>query len=214
MWATQIGKRVLTGIEAQLYREGLDRLFDNIHEFEEDDDEGNSPWTSVGVKVFDRLTRSQKIGILEHVSRALLLKSVSCPLQTAVAEGAIAAVYRTILIEIEIEIETKHKDFRKLVRKTCVAYDMKDLCPLIKCDDVEEWHWAIEALLERIFWDRDWEDEFITMDKPPEVTHVQQLMFGIHEDYYTALAPDPTPAQLKLIVKRLHRLLNRRKRSS
>ena len=77
-----------------------------------------------------------------------------------------------------------------------------------ECTDKEHWDGLIEGLEVRIFWDYDWlVDEGPFMDAAPESTLPARYQLGISDDYYTAIAPDPTDNELVTIRKRLSLLL-------
>jgi len=70
---------------------------------------------------------------------------------------------------------------------------------------------AVEDLRSRIFWDRDWEIEYIKPDDPPDKASVIRESMDVDANYYTAVAPDPDPAQLAKIRQSLRELCEGRK---
>lgn len=219
MWRTETGDRVLRGAEAACFQWGIERLVceftdrlsspggDVLPEFEDH---------HVGVRVFDRLSGPERLAILEHVARALLVKSVPCPELTAVAEATIAAVYHQLFGEIDLEIDDARTDLRALLLAAAgeCDYDEEggDPLPALNSDDPEPWRDLIEYLMFRILWDEDWQHEYVKPDDPPHVAEQIRAMARIDASYYTAVPPDPNPAQLERIMKSLARLWNKKVR--
>lgn len=64
----------------------------------------------VGVAAFDRLRKNQKRALLALVGDALKRRDTPCPDLTAPLEGAVAAVFRHVRDEVELEIAAVAKD--------------------------------------------------------------------------------------------------------
>lgn len=207
MWRTQEGDRVLTGAEAAFFRAALGGLVFDLELDADDDDDEIPPRT--GVRVFDRLSLPERLAVLEQVARALLLRSVRCPRHTAVAEGAVAAVYYHALFEVEVEVFEGRRDVRRLIRAACVEAGQAEGLPRVNDGDVGAWADAVEGLMDRVFWDRDWEAEFVKPDDHPDAARVVRGLLTIDDDYYVAVPPDPSPAQLRRVRAGLRRLLRR-----
>lgn len=82
MWRTQCGNRALKPAEWELFREGIDRLRDEIemaYACPED--------LVTGVEVFDGLQPSQKLAMLLRVGKALRDRSEPAPELTALYRG-------------------------------------------------------------------------------------------------------------------------------
>jgi hypothetical protein len=77
--------------------------------------------------------------------------------------------------------------------------------PEIASEDVEEWDLLVgECLANRILWgDGDHEGGPGFMDADPAVSRSCRDELGIAEDYYTAIAPDPTDEQLDSVRRTL-----------
>src|SRR5262245_12259382 len=101
MWRMQDDNRVLTETEWKLFRTGLDLLRDSI----EEDIRGETDGAEIGIPVFDRLTPEQKLALLAHTAQALRDPAVPMPFHTAANEGAIAAVFSMIRVELETELD-------------------------------------------------------------------------------------------------------------
>jgi hypothetical protein len=59
-----------------------------------------------------------------------------------------------------------------------------------------EWDWMIEAIGDGILWDDDWCDASFIMDVDPETASRRKRFLTIDDDYYTAIAPDPSEADI------------------
>jgi hypothetical protein len=78
--------------------------------------------------------------------------------------------------------------------------------------DMEEWTFVIDHMANQILWeDGDFEmgDDF--MDADPVESRLRKEMMGIADDYYTAIAPDPTDKDLEAIREQLRKLTGRKK---
>ena len=77
--------------------------------------------------------------------------------------------------------------------------------PEVSSEDVEEWEFLVaECLANRILWaDGDHEGGTAFMDADPAVSRSCRDELGIAEDYYTAIAPDPTDGQLDSVRRTL-----------
>jgi hypothetical protein len=198
MWRTQEGDRVLRGEEATLFQQGLSNLVFYITGFglDEDDESDTDDW-DVGVRVFDALSRHEKLGILEHVAHALLVKSVKWPPLTAVGEGAVAAVYYHLLGDVETEIDEGGTGSRQLMLAAATECDLDDDLPALDSGEFEEWRDVVELLMDRILWDRDWEEEFVKLDDPPEVARQVRDFVRIDPDLLHGCSTRPKPGTTK-----------------
>src|SRR5207244_4092569 len=75
--------------------------------------------------------------------------------------------------------------------------------------DVEAWDWALDAIEERIFWDRDFTlgDEFL--DQPPDASQALHALAGIDPEYFTTIPREPNKAGLIAVRLTLARLVER-----
>ena len=199
MWRTPEGVRVLSDVEAKLFLAGLSSLVGWLDEDEE--------WES-GVKVFDRLSMPEKLALLEHVAVALLEDQGEPPKQTAVSEGAIAAVYAQLITKVDVELDDPSGGTATCdtVRKAAIAVGLDEFLPTAG-GARSAWRDLLELLLDRILWDRDWMEDWVKPDDPPEVAKWVRDFADIDADYYSAVAPDPNPLQLRRIRESLNRLL-------
>src|SRR4051812_10684455 len=118
----QDADRVLTDAEWALFRTGLDLLRDSI----EEDIRAETDDTDTGIPVFDRLTPEQKLALLADTAHALRDLTIPTPHHTAANEGAIAAVFSMVLVELETELdiagmEEKPTEIRRMLRAVCAG---------------------------------------------------------------------------------------------
>ena len=174
-----------------------------------------------GVPVFDRLSWQQQYAILADVGEALLREDVSPPELSAVNEGTIGAILENVGQCVEYEIDSDdpeiNKDVdRKLWRRLVLAAlaeddtapvaSPEDRLPEPDCNDMEEWDILLESLASGILWDADWLDEDLYMDVDPQTSRLRKQRMNIADAYYTAVAPDPSEAELIAIRHRLKQL--------
>jgi hypothetical protein len=199
MWWTPLGNRVLRGAEGRLFQQGLASLVQAL-----DDCDGEH---DAGVRVFDRLGYPERLAALEQAAQALLVEDVPAPELTAVLEGAVAAVYEGIKEEVEFEVANGGLKLRRAVRAAAEQLDLLDEdAPGLKSDDAFAWETLVDAVTGAIFWDNDWEVDLVEPDDAPDVAERIRDMAGITDDYYSAVPPDPAPAQLAAVRGRLKAL--------
>lgn len=218
MWRTPRGERVLRGPEWALFREGLSSLWDRV----EDSPDGEDDLFDLGVRAFDRLQRGQKLWLLAEAGRALRDEATPAPEPTACLEAAVAAVFRLVLQEIELEIdggiETDDPLFwRRLAKDAVEAADHGDEeeegggpSILAISTDLDAWAGCVEHLANLILWDDgdfEMEDEFL--DAPPERGRDLMRRLRIDEGYFTAVAPDPRDGELRAIRAALMEICGR-----
>lgn len=208
-WRTPFGNRFLVGVEAELIRESLGYVVD----IAKTQYGGHIDRTDCGARLFDDLTGSQKLAILELVGRALLRKTASIPPLNAVNEAAVAALYQAIRDGIESEItDGKYMDdstyWRRTVRAAffeCFPDDDGDV-PHPDGTDRSEWHVILEMLTDRVLWDEDFTDAPRFLDATPERAEMLKELLGINEDYFTAVADDPPDSEMPRILAALEEL--------
>jgi hypothetical protein len=200
MWRTEYGERILEGAEAKLFAETLLSLLDELllDEFDE---------YPLGIRVFDNLTYGQKIYALSTIANGLLRKDIPIVELTAVLEGAIAAVFEHLknLITLETDDEGFGTDWREMVvavRKECEGEEI----PLPTCRDMEEWDIEVEQIIDGILWDRDFDDDDIYTDHPPEKSEWLRHMARIPDNYYMAIADDLKDEEIEVIRTELRKL--------
>ncbi len=211
MWRMQDANRVLTEAEWGLFRTGLDLLRDSIEEEIRSEADG----ADTGIPVFDRLTPEQKLALLAETAQALRDSATPMPHHTAANEGAIAAVFSMIRVELETELdaagmegEEEPTEIRRLLRAVGEESEGREgPLPDETSTDAEEWEWLVEEFEGRIFWDTDFAmgDEFL--DLPPDEAREKLWLFNIDPEYYLAVPDEPGEAGLIAARQTLARLL-------
>lgn len=204
MWWTPEGDRALGGLERSLFAECLWDLIEEVNLSEREDYE-------LGVKVFDSLTYPQQIAVLRQIGMALLLPEVPVVKLTAFLEGGVAAVFQHLRMSVEIEIDelpSYYPTWRQRVAKACRECCVGDV-PECSSTDLALWNSCISALEERILWDADYEEDSSFMDGPPESDAAKKKRFGIPDDYFTAIPPDPKPEEVQRLRDELIGLCRR-----
>ena len=197
MWRTPQGERTLCGAEAALIRALIAFVRDELEADEED------PW-SYGVSLFDDLLLPQKLVLLASVGEALLRDDITCPPLTAVNEAALGVLVKALEQAVEFEIDCaqeladgNHTYWRELLLTAVRELDGDDGdLPEPSCCEIEEWDILVEVLDFYLLWDDDWEMPEMVMDKDPETARRIKEHLSIDDDYYVAIAPDPTDAEV------------------
>lgn len=209
MWATPEGIRTLKGAEAELIKALIASVaFDLELSYEEGGE------MSFGVGEFDQLQFPQQLSMLAAVGSALLLETVNAPQLTAVNEATVAVLFVALKEQVMAEIANEtligipdKTHWRKLVLAAARECEDADLqLPRRSSQEINAWEFVIEALADAIIWDHDWAMSNVVMDLPPDHADELKEMLTIDEDYYLAVAPDPTDAQLAEIREVLKRL--------
>jgi hypothetical protein len=202
MWWTPGGERTLTGSEAALFKDALGAIVDRVR----DDEEGL--W-QFDAPPFDDLRPHQKLAVLAQVGVALLREDQSVPM-TALTEAAIAAVYESIRVMVEMEIDQpaaleESPTWRQLVLAACREQGIE--APLgPESEDGDEWDLLIDCLAGRVLWDEDWKDAEHHLDADPAASRMIKDLLGIDPDYYVAVPPDPSHEELDAIWATLREL--------
>lgn len=205
MWMTSEGERVLRGAEWLLFREGLGCLWDEVEEAFDDPE-----ILSTGIESFDSLQPSQQLAMLALVGKALRDVGEPSPPLTAHSEGTIAAVFQWILLGVTFEVDNSDEpafrddptNWRRLVLAACrETRCRKGRLPRATSKDLELWEELIlEDLENRILWDDgDHDMAGAFLDLEPERARLKLAMCQIDEEYFTAIAPDPTDEELPAI---------------
>ncbi len=162
-----------------------------------------------GIQAFDKLESSQQLALLAEVGTALLDENSPPPELTAIREATVAAIIKTIRLGIEFEMDggadcdPPIRGWRSMVIAVySESGDDVDLPPA-SSTDMGEWECLVEALGDRILWDRDWELEDLIADKGPAHSGFLKQMMRISEDYFTDIAPCPAEDELDAIRARL-----------
>ena len=211
-WHTQLGERTLKGAEAAL----IFRTIGHVADMVEQEIAGDSdPW-EFGIPVFDEMQPTAKLALLADVGWALLRPTETCPKLTSINEAVVAALFSNIEQCLHMEIDwSKEEDDDELLawRKLVLAVfhedgDTMDL-PEPDCDDVVEWELLAETLSQRILWDDDFNEAEQFLDASPDEATRLRSIFGIDNDYYAAVPPDPRDSDLPGIRAMLGELYRR-----
>lgn len=163
------------------------------------------PWIS-GIRLFDELSTCQKIALLATVGRALLEENIPSPPLDAVHEATVGMLFETLSRALECEIydaqffpDDDITAWRRLVLAAARETDGDDgELPDPRSCNMDDWSLLIEVLDSYVLWDDDWNTPELVMDSSPEEARAVKQSLAISDDYYTAIAPDPTEADLKL----------------
>ena len=208
-WHSQRGDRTLTGAEAVLIRETLAYVVDMV---EEDITASADPW-EFGVAAFDCLEPPARLAMLAEVGWHLLRDTESYPELTALNEATVAVLFNAIEQGLEFEIDCHNENeleasfsWRRLVLDAVAeSSDVSDL-PSVDCRDMSEWQFIIETLSDWILWDHDFASGEFFLDTSPEHAGMMREQFGIDDDYYRAIPPDPGESELPAIRATLKQL--------
>ncbi|PAY20857.1 hypothetical protein CKO51_03690 [Rhodopirellula sp. SM50] len=224
-WHTPFGDRYLVGEEAELVRDSLATMVQELASCRETEEE---PW-EYGVTLFDELTWQQQLAVLDLLATNLLQETDQTLELSGINEAAVAAVYQNIIQQIELEIElhpVSPEEFRCRWRQAALdaflenedddvllreerlqEADQKSVFDLeVDSLEVDRWSWLVEVLADRVLWDRDFEMVNVMIDAPPERAAAMRAALGIHSGYYTAIAPDPTDRQVDSLFESLEQL--------
>lgn len=221
MWRmSEGGDGVLTGAQAKLVRLGIAEYVQRLDESGEWDGEWDD-W--VRVEQVARMERSQMLYQLATVARALLDADVPPPPATADSEAMAYQIFMLLGAAVEIEIgvfdefEQHPPCILTRIRRAISAAlreagccknagdddDESDMqcgrcswcAPDPKCIDAGEWIGALEALADRVLWDRDWEMEGLFADAEPTLSDSAKDAMAVSGDYFSDPAPEPTEAE-------------------
>ena len=211
-WHSQGGDRTLTGAEAALIRETLAFVVDMV----EDEITASADSWEFGVAAFDRLEPPARLAMLAEVGWHLLRETESYPELTTLNEATVAVLFNAIEQGLELEIDC-HRDneletrfgWRQLLLDAITeGSDLSDLPSVDSCD-TDEWQFIIETLSDWILWDHDFNSAEYFLDTPPEQADMMRDRFGIDDEYYRAIPPDPKECELPAIRATLKELCSK-----
>lgn len=211
-WHTHIGDRILTGIEAEVYLTAMQHAIDYLEDAIEYDDDFD---VKTYDRMFDLANFDQKVLLLHTCLSALLKPNVQIPELSNVREAAAYFPFAFLRRRIAEEIELSQGDwlnededeelgyfYRRLVWKAFEKYilpnwkaaedeygiDEEEAEFSDRSENLELWDQAIEDLMDRIFWDRDW---MVTWTNPQVLDGIEDEIsqpLGL-EDYFTNRLP-------------------------
>jgi len=224
-WHTPNGDRCLFGEEAELVRDSIASMVQELASCRETDE---APW-EYGVTLFDELTWQQQLAVLDLLATNLLCDTDRTLELSGVNEAAVAAVYQNVVQQIELEIElhdVSPPEFRSRWRQATLDafYENEENDIMVRdaiIDGMEEnsefdldvdsveidrWRHLVDMLADRVLWDRDFEMVEQVIDAPPEHAAALRAALGIESSYYTAIAPDPTEPEVDKLFNSLQQL--------
>ncbi len=105
-WQTPDGDRVLCGAEGELVRDVLavtvDQIAENLHH--------DQRLFTFGAAAFDAVTSTEQLAVVKDIAEHLLTKTSQSLELTSRNEAAVYAIFRTLLTQIEIEIDVQRTD--------------------------------------------------------------------------------------------------------
>ena len=179
-WHAQDGDLVLLGDEANLFRDAILFLCDEISEATDDADSFYG-----GASVFDQMARTQQIASLALVTKYLFHETEDCLELSAWSEATLASILAQIRMLLHLEVNEGDKDEIRCVISRLTEYEASSE----DWDNLPEWDAILEAYEDRFLWDNDFEDTEIT-DLPPDHADSVRQMMGISDEYYSAVPPD------------------------
>ena len=193
-WHAQDGDLVLLGEEAELFRDAILFLCDEISEAIDDEDSFYG-----GARVFDQMTRTQQLASLELVTKSLFHETEDCLELNAWNEATLATILSEIrtLLHWEIDEGGKEEIRRVILRLTECDVNRDDW------NDWSEWDTILDGYEDRFLWDSDFDDTEIT-DMPPDCAASVRQMMGIADEYYASVPPDlDDDREIDVAVKRI-----------
>ena len=186
------------------------------------------------VALFDELTQTQQLIVTKTVAEHLLTDTKQTLELTAINEATVYTVFRNLAVQIEVEIDTEvdmEEEWKFFWRRlTLRAYRecfFDEDADVFENDDPEEpwvtpqseasrkleqWDSLVESLADRILWDRDFKMAASFLDTEPAEASVLKQMLGIENDYYSSIAPDPTPDQVDGLLREVREITHRKPR--
>lgn len=207
-WRTQLGERVLEGVEAEVYLTAMQDALENL----EDTRDLEEPEALTGDRMFDIASFEQKVVLLHRCLSALLNPAIEPPMLTNVMEAAAYFPFAFLKMrlgdEIYLEKEGLNQEeslryfYRNLVWKAFEEYlsanwqagqeefgfdeELDTFHP--HSDNLRVWHTVVDQLVDRILWDRDWT---LTSNHPEVLDGMEAEIsepLGL-DDYFTNRLP-------------------------
>lgn len=220
-WNTSLGIRSLQGVEAELYLTTMQSAVDYIEVMGDDLD------VKTGDRIFDSASFHQKVIILHLCLSALLKPEIEAPELTNVLEAGayFPFAYLQMRLEEEIAEEDEWSDdeedlkygyrrslwnaFEEFVRPRWESAveeygereeegDFSD-----RSTNLDLWEEIIDALADRIFWDRDWQVTSIAPQLLDGIEEEFSQITGLNEEYVTNQLPSVTEEDLPLAERTL-----------
>ncbi|MEX0269891.1 hypothetical protein AB3R30_12160 [Leptolyngbyaceae cyanobacterium UHCC 1019] len=210
--------RTLEGVEAEFYLEAMQLALDELQQYSEAEVELN---LCTYDRIFDSASFEQKVFLLHRALTPLLVPTVEAPALTNTLEAAAYFPFAYVRMQIveEIECEEFEADeepkpftyaYRELVWQPFSAYllegwqesefedegdEYEPIIHHVHSIDLKMWKDIIEGLMNRIFWDRDWQ---ITAINPQLLDGIDPNLgeaVGLTDAYLTNRLPKVDPEQ-------------------
>ena len=211
-WKTSIGERVLIGAEAFLFASTLAAIVQAAsvaHTTTPSDGSGkhaNKPkklsgggnLLAPGV-AFEKMNYGQQCTVLEEVARGLLTSTDTCPRLNHLNEAAIYFVFKFLIKAFHNDVDTAKDQYGEMIiaaYKQCsagvddVESSLTSAGLAMDSTDPEQWKDGLEALADRILWDRDFE----MSDLLSNASAVVLTRTLIEDDYFK---PEKVRSQLR-----------------
>jgi hypothetical protein len=152
----------------------------------------------VGVPVFDTLDPKTQVFALAYVLRYLSDPDLSSPDLYAWNEGTAYAMFMTVEDELGTEIEFEQDPdtsdslkfrIRRLIRDAVEALDPTAEPPSIRCRNLDDWRYCLEAIADHLLWDRDFLEEGTYADLDPLGSKWLKQQTGVADDYFSTPPP-------------------------
>ena len=178
-WHAPAGQIILRGKEADIFRDAILEMCDDILEITDED------FVFGWVRLFEAMSRTQQVASLEKVGHHLFHSTDTCLELHAWSEATLASILKQIGNDLSFEIEYgEGKEIRQFV-----AEYFEEEFELTDWDDYQEWIFYLDCYEDRFLWDADYDDDAVA-DMPPDQARQFKAMFGVLEDYYSATPPD------------------------
>ena len=82
--------------------------------------------------------------------------------------------------------------------------DLPDVLPAAD-ENPNAWLLLVDCLEDRVLWDNDWEMD-VYLDADPGVRRRMRRELGIGDEYFVAVPPDPTDAEVERLLSELREL--------
>ena len=219
MWRTSEGDRTLEGPEAALVAAAVTGMVEQIRE---ESSAYGDQW-AYGVALFDELTWTQRLAILDQVATHLLTPTPKTLELTAVAEATVGALFQHVRVELDWEIDDFPNPGTRWRQMVLDAYEatQPDYVQVddepeesgedygwgtssAECRDRSAWRDLVKSLTDQILWDRDYEMMADLADQPPDKAALLKSYLGIDDNYFAAAGPDAVTETA--VAKTFHRL--------
>lgn len=223
-WRTNLGERVLQGVEAEVYLTAVQHSI----EYLQDSRDFDEIEVKTGDHIFDSASINQKIVLLHTCLTALLnpanppgSEATAAPPLTNVTEAAAYYPFAFLKLRVEDEIMMGKEEwsddedeeikyfYRRLIWKAFEQYLLPGWQAGIeefganeeldnfndRSDNLDLWQTVIDELADRIFWDRDWQIKARDVESPTDLDESLGL-----EEYFTNYIPLVSSKQVAAVV--------------